>query len=143
MQLRTMQEVGIYPPCSTEGGRQKEGCVSEVFILIPLEPPTVNHYVKHTRTGRHYKTKEAEAWLAAVCAIARGEHVAGKSHEVSYTVYQGYGSRGDVDNYAKCIIDALVTAKVLKTDASVVDLHAYKRRDRLNPRTEIRIREVA
>lgn len=117
--------------------------MSDVFIRIPLEPPTVNHYVKHTRIGRHYKTSKATAWLAAVAIYAQGQRIEGKCHEVTYTVYQGHGSRGDVDNYGKCILDSLVDAGVLKSDASVIDLHAYKRRDRENPRTEIRIREVA
>jgi Holliday junction resolvase RusA-like endonuclease len=36
-----------------------------------------------------------------------------------------------------------VKAGVLKSDASVIDLKASKRRDRENPRTEITIRAVS
>jgi crossover junction endodeoxyribonuclease RusA len=114
----------------------------ELTLTIPLEPPTVNMYVRHTRRGRHYKTREAEAWASAVAVIAAGQYVPGKAHEITYTVYQGYKSRGDVDNYAKCLIDSLVGAGVIKSDASVIDLHAHKRRDRANPRTEIVVRAV-
>lgn len=116
--------------------------MTELSLTIPIEPPTVNHYVKHTRTGRHYTTPKADAWKSAVAIIAKGQMVTGKAHEITYTVYQGYKSKGDVDNYAKCILDSLVKAGVLKSDASVVSLHAHKVRDRVNPRTEIHIKEI-
>jgi Holliday junction resolvase RusA-like endonuclease len=114
----------------------------ELRLTIPLEPPTVNHYVKHTRMGRHYITKQAQDWLKTVSLFANGMHVEGKEHFISYTVYQGHGSRGDVDNYAKCVIDSLVKAGVLKTDSSVIEMNAKKQRDRDNPRTEILVRAV-
>jgi len=110
-------------------------------LVVPLEPPSGNHYVRHCR-GRHFKTREALAWYAAVAACAGGARVGGKGHAVEYTVYQGKGSRGDVDNYAKCILDGLTKAGVLETDASVVDLVCHKRRDRERPRTEITVREI-
>jgi Holliday junction resolvase RusA-like endonuclease len=111
-------------------------------FVIPMEAPTGNMYVRHTRAGRHYITKEASAWFAAVFMIARGSTVEGKAHEVSYTVFQGAKKKGDVDNYAKTILDALVKAGVLKSDASVVSLHCHKLRDRNNPRTEITVEAV-
>jgi Holliday junction resolvase RusA-like endonuclease len=120
--------------------------VSEVVLTIPMEPPSSNHYKRYRVIGKHaswYLTAKAKGWHQAVAIIAAGQSAVGSKHEISYTVFQGTGSRGDVDNYAKCILDALVKAGVLKSDASVVDLHAYKRRDRENPRTEIRIKEVA
>lgn len=115
-----------------------------LVLTIPLEPPSGNHYKKPSRRGKFlifYYTPEAVAWYAAVAEFARGLTVDGKAHEVTYTVYQGTGSRGDVDNYAKVILDGLVKAGVLKSDASVVAMHAYKFRDRSNPRTEIIVRE--
>jgi Holliday junction resolvase RusA-like endonuclease len=117
--------------------------------VIQAEPPNVNNYVKHTRGGRHYKTKAAHNWHQEVLLVVMKnpwhgavQIMAGKKHEVTYTVYQGFKSKGDVDNYAKCILDALVATGVLKSDASVVDMHAYKRRDRENPRTEITVRAI-
>jgi Holliday junction resolvase RusA-like endonuclease len=118
----------------------------ELRLVIPMEPPSGNHYKNFRVIGKHaswYLTPLAKSWIRAVAAIAGASMVSGDAHEITYTVYQGHGSRGDVDNYAKCILDALVKAGVLKSDASVVDLHAHKRRDRMNPRTEITIREVA
>jgi Holliday junction resolvase RusA-like endonuclease len=117
--------------------------MKELKLTIPIEPPSGNNYIRHTRLGRHYMTPQAIAWYQTVAAIVCGQSVSGDTHEITYTVYQSSRSRADVDNYAKCILDGLVKAGVLKSDASVVDLHAHKRRDRLNPRTEIHIREVA
>lgn len=110
-------------------------------MTVPLEPPSGNHYVQHSR-GRHFKTKAALAWYDAVAVFAGGRHVPGKTHAVEYTVYQGHGSRGDVDNYAKCILDSLTKAGVLRSDASVVELIGRKQRDRERPRTEILVREI-
>ena len=92
--------------------------------------------------GRHYVTEQAKDWMEAVSVFAKGREVGGKAHEVSYTVYQGHGSRGDVDNYGKCVLDSLVKAGVLRSDSTVIDMHASKRRDRINPRTHITIRAV-
>ncbi len=127
--------------------------MKELNLVIQAEPPNVNNYVKHTRSGRHYKTKAAHSWLEevgiAVCAwklscdpYNEEVLVPGKAHEVTYVVYQGFKSKGDVDNYAKCILDALVDCGVLKSDASIVSLHAHKLRDRNKPRTEIKVRAL-
>ena len=114
----------------------------EMRFTIFMEPPSGNHYVRHTRRGIHYKTREAEAWYKAMISLCSGERIEGKTHEVEYTVYQGKGSRGDVDNYAKCVCDGLVKGGALKSDASVVRLIAQKKRDRLTPRTEIILRAL-
>lgn len=114
-------------------------------MMVPLEPPSGNHYKKpRVFVGgiSWYHTRPAKDWFAAVARVSSNMTVEGKAHEVEYTVYQGHGSRGDVDNYAKCILDALVRAGVLKSDATVVDLICHKRRDRANPRTEIIVRSI-
>ena len=116
--------------------------MKELSLSIPMEPPSGNSYVRHTRDGRHYLTSKSKDWYKAVAIIAAGNQVSGKAHEITYTVYQGFGSKGDVDNYAKTILDGLTKAGVLKSDASVVSLHCHKLRDRERPRTEIYIKEV-
>ena len=115
----------------------------EISFTVPLEPPTVNHYVKHTRSGRHYKTSEAEAFLMAVKVYAKQQQVRAKSYHVAFTVFQGKGSKGDVDNYSKCVLDGLVDAGVIHSDAAVTNLWIAKRRDRDNPRTEIVVRAAS
>lgn len=124
--------------------------MTELSLTIPIEPPSGNHYKAYRVIGKHaswYLTQEAKDWHGRVMWAAIGKcrmnmEVGGKAHEVTYTVYQGSGSRGDVDNYAKVILDGLVKAGVLKSDASVVAMHAYKFRDRENPRTEIKVRAI-
>lgn len=132
--------------------------MKELTLTVPIEPPSGNHYKSFRVIGRHaswYLTKEAKAWhvevyMAAAAASncytkdgsCKCRMVTGTAHEITYTVYQGAGSRGDVDNYAKVILDGLVKAGALKSDASVVAMHAYKKRDRGNPRTEITVRAI-
>jgi Holliday junction resolvase RusA-like endonuclease len=114
-----------------------------IKLIIPLEPPSVNHYKKpvYVRGRLSYAvTKDAKAFLDAICIFARGQALAADAYEIEYTVYQGKGSRGDVDNYSKCILDGLVRAGVIHSDAAVTDLHQHKRRDWENPRTEIVVR---
>lgn len=119
--------------------------MTELSLAIPMEPPSGNHYKSFRIIGKHatwYLTKEAKAWHATVYDYAARQMVSGDAHEITYTVHQGHGSRGDVDSYAKVILDSLVRAGVLKSDASVVSLHAHKLCDREYPRTEIHIRSI-
>ncbi len=84
--------------------------LSTIVFTVPLEPPSGNHYKKPSRLGgflSFYHTPEAKAWFDAVALVAYGMEVVGKEHAVEYRVYRGKGSRGDVDNYAKVILDGL------------------------------------
>jgi Holliday junction resolvase RusA-like endonuclease len=45
---------------------------ADVEICVSLVPPSVNRYVRHTRSGRHYVTAEALAFKEAVGLFARG-----------------------------------------------------------------------
>ena len=124
--------------------------IREVRIVVPLEPISVNHYksmrIIQPKGGKPfistYVTKAAESFMAALAACARGMTISADSYSVGFCVYQGAGSRGDVDNYSKCILDGLVKAGVIHSDAAITDLSMSKRRDRLNPRTEIIVREA-
>ena len=114
-----------------------------VSIVVPLVPPTVNHYVKHTRNGRHYVTKEAKAFKEAVALFARRQRIMeADAYEVEAHVYLGHGQRGDVDNFGKCLLDSLQAAGVITSDARVTDLILRKRRDVRYPRTEITVRRA-
>ena len=79
------------------------------------------------------------SWYEAIATPMPGRKWQGRCHSVTYLVYQGHNQKGDVDNYAKCILDSLVRATILKSDASVVEIHGYKFRDKDNPRTEIEV----
>jgi len=124
--------------------------MNEVSFVVPLQPPSVNHYKKfdprpskRCPKGRWYVTSEAQAFLDAVCTFARGDQLRplkrSERLKLSYRVYLGKDQSGDVDNFAKCIQDGLTRAGVIKSDAAIVDLYASKRRDWNNPRTEIHV----
>jgi crossover junction endodeoxyribonuclease RusA len=109
-------------------------------LSIPLTPPSVNHYVRHTRNGRHYVTKEALSYKSAVRLFARGRVVTAKKYEVEATVFLGYRQRGDGDNFGKCLLDSLKEAGVIHSDAAVKKFTVRVERDWESPRTEISVR---
>jgi crossover junction endodeoxyribonuclease RusA len=105
--------------------------------LILRTPPSVNHYVKHTRSGRHYKTPEAETFMQMVAIAFRGLTLPKARYGVTINFWLGKGERLDVDNAPKCCLDALVRCGAIASDSYVDELHVYKKRDRANPRTYI------
>jgi crossover junction endodeoxyribonuclease RusA len=107
---------------------------------VPLVPPSVNNYVRHTRRGIHYKTRAAGAFEDAVAICSRGQEVRkSKAYRVKVSVYLGFNQKGDVDNFGKVVLDSLVRTRVIKSDAAVTDLWLSKGRDADNPRTEITV----
>jgi Holliday junction resolvase RusA-like endonuclease len=123
--------------------------VQEVCFVIPLTPPSVNHYKTRTRRGVTFVSDEAKAYKAAVAMFARRQSMCagltttqlGKLHyELEVTVYFGKGQKGDGDNLWKCVGDGLKEAGVIHSDAAVSDWIMRVRRDWLNPRTEIAVR---
>lgn len=109
-----------------------------VSFTVPLVPPSVNHYCRHTRSGRHYVTKEAEAFQEAVAMSARGRRVRGDSYQVLAWIYLGKKQRGDIDNFGKCLLDSLVYAGVIDTDSKVTVFALHKGREE-KPRTTVEI----
>src|SRR5208283_4478715 len=103
--------------------------MSQIRISISGLPPSCNHYVKHTRSGVHYRTKEAEAFAQKV-ALAAGEHRGKNLEAKSVVIYLrlGIGQRIDIDNAPKVLIDSLVRCKVIRSDASITTLRIKKDR---------------
>jgi crossover junction endodeoxyribonuclease RusA len=118
----------------------------EVSFTVPLVPPSVNSYVRHSR-GRHYVTAEAKAFKEAVSVIAAvtGSRLSRPTSEYSVVVFiwLGHNKRGDIDNFSKVLLDSLVYAGVIHSDAAVTELTLRKGRDAQNPRTEITVKEIA
>lgn len=108
------------------------------IIVVPGIPPSVNHYVKHTRGGRHYVSKEAKLFKHAIAVMAHGR-VEAERYEVTIDLYLGHGDRGDIDNFLKVPLDGLTEAGVIHSDAAVDRLLIEKHRDRINPRTAITV----
>ena len=124
--------------------------MKELRITVPLEPISVNHYksmrIIQPREGKPfistYVTKAADAYFEALAVCAAGRQIRAEAYAVGFCVYMGKGSRGDVDNFSKVILDGLVKAGVIHSDSAITDLQMSKRRDRANPRTEIVVREA-
>lgn len=118
----------------------REPQLTEMRFSIPLIPPSVNHYKIPKSAGRgFYVTKEAKAFKAAVASLTRGS-VKAEWYEVTITLYLGKNQKGDADNFNKVVLDALVEARIITTDARVKP-QAIPLRDWDNPRTEVEIKE--
>ena len=113
--------------------------MTEIEFTVPLIPPSVNSYVRHTRSGRHYVTKEAKAFKEAVAVCGpRGKREA-KSYRVDVVLYLGKGQRLDLDNCTKVIGDGLKDAGLIHSDAAIGEWRLQKFRDAKEPRTEIKV----
>lgn len=121
----------------------------ELRLEVPMIPPSGNHYKSYRivfpRNGakafvQWYETEEALAWLGAVAMVNAGRKIRGASLEVSYIVFLPSWRGSDVDNYAKCIFDALTKCGAIEDDRFVDDFHGHRRVDAANPRTVIVIK---
>lgn len=102
-------------------------------------PPALNHYYRHvgsrvliSRAGRDYKAM-AGLWASAAGAVdpLEGELA------VSLVLYRPRRA-GDVDAYAKCLLDAM-QGHLWADDKQIVELHLYRRDDKHRPRVEVRV----
>jgi Holliday junction resolvase RusA-like endonuclease len=104
----------------------------EFQFSVPLIPPSVNHYKMPRKQGGFFITKEAQAFIDAVCMIGRTAAprlpIPGKFYAVTITVYVSRKKflRGDSDNMEKLLFDAL-TKSGLITDDRYVTRHQHNR----------------
>ena len=119
---------------------------SEIRIIVPLKPPSVNHYWgrkagKAGMFGGEYIKPEGVAWKAAVAVLLRGEslleglteaEVARARYCVEVWVFLGRKARGDGDNMWKGILDSLTAAGAIHSDTGTacIDLYMHVREDR-------------
>jgi Holliday junction resolvase RusA-like endonuclease len=87
--------------------------LKEFSFTIPMTPPGVNNYVKHTRSGRHYKTPQAVAWENTFATHAPNFAVRGKTFYLRMAIVLGKKERLDVDNGCKCALDSIANAGML------------------------------
>lgn len=117
--------------------------MKELHLVIPLIPPSVNHYKLRHTWGKTTVSKQATAFKWAVAVFAQGTVVQAEFYEVEARVYFAKGGKGDGDNLWKCIGDGLKDAGVIRSDAAVKNWIMHLDRDWNNPRTEIWVREFA
>ena len=103
---------------------------------VPLIPPSVNHYklprLKADLTRGFYVTKEAQAYIDAVCVLSGRQPIAGEYFTVAMEFYLPSSDflRCDVDNFSKVCCDALTDAGLIPDDRYITDLTLTKRRAR-------------
>lgn len=133
---------------STRGARSGQTSMREfkvkpagISFSVPAVPPSGNAYVRHTRTGRHYVTEEAEQFKDLVLAIANSKKlvIRWKRYGVEVSIFLGKKQKGDLDNFAKVTLDSLVYAAIIDSDAKITNLRMLKARDIANPRTVISV----
>jgi len=110
----------------------------ELELIIPIIPPSVNHYKKPyaNRFGADngkgkicwYRTAAADTFMDLVAIHARGQQIHLEAYYIEVWLNLGPKERMDVDNCGKVILDSLVKAGVIHSDAAVTDLALHKRR---------------
>lgn len=107
-------------------------------LTLPY-PPSANRYWRSAR-GRVFVSKEAKDFKATVAA--ENPDVLTFLGEVAVTlhVYRP-AKRGDLDNSIKVTLDSLKLI-AFEDDKQVVELHAYRGDDKVNPRVEVEVVEL-
>jgi crossover junction endodeoxyribonuclease RusA len=116
---------------------------TEISFTVPLVPPSVNHYKKPRKFGRgFYVTKEAIAFKEAVALLGRNTKLVAEAYSVVIGIFLGHAQKGDIDNFCKVVLDGLVFAGIIHSDAAITELTLRKGRDAKNPRTEIQVKAL-
>ena len=105
----------------------------EHVLIVPAIPPTGNSYVRHTKAGGHYKTKAVETFEWEVAAAWNHHHghlIEAESYAIDILVQiapkKGRTHRQDLDNFAKCGLDALMHCGIILDDSRVTHLSLHK-----------------
>lgn len=99
-----------------------------IVLRLPL-PPSLNHYYGKTKTGDLYLTADGRRYRDIVKWTAKGQSVGESNVRMDVIMAMPNKGRRDVDNYLKCLFDALAKAKVYADDKQVFDLHVIKMLD--------------
>lgn len=110
--------------------------VPAIVLILPF-PPALNHYYRSL--GRVLLSREAREYkrTAGYHALVAGARPLTGPLAVEITLYRP-AKRGDIDGYFKAAFDSL-NGIAWEDDAQVVELHAYRKDDKQNPRAEVRV----
>jgi Holliday junction resolvase RusA-like endonuclease len=84
---------------------------------------------------------EAKAFKKAVSSALQGVSPVGGPVALTVTFYRPRRS-GDIDNFCKVTLDSL-KGIAYEDDSQIVELHAYRKDDKANPRVEISVTQLA
>lgn len=106
-------------------------------LTLPV-PPSANRYWSIWR-GRAVTSGAAHEYRRTVQLAARAIGAVPTTQPVAVRIdWFREAKRGDLDNRIKCLLDAL-RGVAFMDDKQVVELHAYRRDDKTNPRVEVTI----
>ena len=109
-------------------------------IVLAL-PPSANTYWRYGPNGVHV-SQAAQDYKAGVKWKALHQGLAPMAGELAlYVNVYRQQRRGDLDNFAKVLGDAL-NGVAYHDDSQVVELHMWRHDDRDNPRVEVEVRKV-
>lgn len=101
-------------------------------------PPSVNAYWRIFR-NRILLSREARDFKANAASVAKRAALTPRAGPVVVTVWAFRPRRiGDLDNTLKATLDSL-RGVVFVDDSQVVELHAFRRDDKENPRVEVQV----
>ena len=107
----------------------------EYTFTLPV-PPSANRYWR-VWNNRIVVTDEARAYKDEIALLLRSCIPLEGDVSVNFTVFRP-AHRGDLDNYNKIMFDAL-QGLVYYNDNQIVEIHSYRKDDKVNPRVEILI----
>lgn len=105
------------------------------MLILPY-PPSANRYWRHAQ-GRTYKSDDARTYQTAVGWQCQAMQLAPHTCPLSITVRVFRpAKRGDLDNTAKVLLDAL-NGHLYNDDSQIVELHMFRHDDKSNPCVEV------
>jgi crossover junction endodeoxyribonuclease RusA len=113
----------------------KEHAAEEYTFTLPV-PPSANRYWR-VWNNRIVVTDEARAYKDEISLLLRSCIPLEGDVSVNFTVFRPR-MKGDLDNYNKIMFDAL-QGLCYYNDNQIVEIHSYRKDDKVNPRVEILI----
>lgn len=94
--------------------------LSTLQLELPYPTGTGNHSVRHTRSGGHYVTKEAQAYRDLVSLAVRGRRAPPGALSVAWCFVPPDRRARDADNLLKVVKDALTRCGFWADDSNRV-----------------------
>lgn len=125
---------------------EKTTLQNTVQFIVEGRPVSVNHlyfttpqgYRATSTKGKQYK--KIVGWMAKQAMMKSGFNKVEKNEVVIIISFYFETKRGDIDNCAKAILDAM-TGVLYNDDSQIGQLHLFKFKDKDKPRVEIDVTE--
>lgn len=113
---------------------------NEIKLILPY-PPSVNNLYATFR-GRRITSAKGRKFKSDIAVLARrqGARLLNGDLSVTFRVFRPV-RRGDLDNRLKISQDAL-KGVCFEDDKQIIEIHAFRFDDALNPRIEIDLKEL-